>query len=452
MESKDHVWLFMLKRAYRPRKRKEKKKANKAFFLVLTVPPLRFCSVAFTSTMDRPRRSARASNAPQLGYPAPSFTAQPPPSSRVPSFTSTSRLGASSATGGGGGGGASGYGNGMNGTNAGGSASFYGTPPLGQSMGSFTPPMGSKSNLSAFPISKSSAPVPPQVRVGPGQARHTTFASRARQGISTLMQPLPIGPDFNDPLKIGSSGLGMDYGTTERTRGGVTRRRAAAGMTYYGEEGSDFEDDDDGDGDGAASPSKATTPMVEEEEEKAGALLGMPPPGNKVIAKRAHRTHPLYASEGELLDQADQREFLIPIKIELETETHRVKDVFTWNIREHIIKPKDFARVFVRDLELPPDPYTSLVEQAILSQVQMAEQSGIDLVDIGPANGGPFASKKAEQKIRDSRSWSWGIKRRREKTKGEDPAEQAAAKWDTEGVHGDFEDDMRVIVDVSLAK
>lgn len=420
--------------------------------------------------MDRPRRSARASNAPQLGYPAPAFTTQPPPTQRTPSSTSLSRpaipAAAAAAAGEGGSQGQQGgnnanhssyrgqgdssvYSNGINGIHPSGSAFVYGTPPFGMSMGASTPPMGSRNSLASFPISKTSAPVPCQVRVGPGQARHTTFASRARHGITTLMQPLPVGPDFADPLKLTGSGIGMDYGTTERTRGGVTRRRAAAGMTYYGEEGSDFEDDEEGEANGNASPSKGDTPVEEEEEEKAGALLGMPPPGNKVIAKRAHRSHPLYASEAELIDQADRKDFLIPIRIELETETHRIKDVFSWNMREHIVKPKDFARVFVRDLELPPDPYTSLVEQAILTQIQLAEQSGVDLVDIGPASGGPFASKKDDKRKKDARSWNWGLKRRREKAKEEDPVEQMAAKWDTEGVYGEFEDDMRVIVDVS---
>jgi chromatin structure-remodeling complex subunit SFH1 len=417
--------------------------------------------------MDRPRRSARASNAPQLGYPAPAFTTQPPPPTRIPSSTSSSRQGITSSAGGAGGGpGAGGmsssnsfvpnngstYSNGINGAHPSGSSYFYGTPPLGPSMGASTPPMGSRNNLASFPISKTSAPVPPQVRVGPGQARHTTFASRARQGISTLMQPLPVGPDLHDPLKMASTSIGMDYGTTERTRGGVTRRRAAAGMTYYGEEGSDFEDDDEAEANGAASPSKADTPSAEEEEEKAGALLGMPPPGNKVIAKRAHRVHPLYAAEGDLIEQADRKEFLIPIKIELETDTHRIKDVFTWNMREYIVKPKDFARVFVRDLELPSEPFTNLVEQAILAQIQLAEQSGIDLVDIGPASGGPFASRKEDKRKKDSRSWNWGIKRKRDKVRDELAAGSPEDKWDTEGAHGEFEDDMRVIIDVSVCR
>jgi chromatin structure-remodeling complex subunit SFH1 len=409
--------------------------------------------------MDRPRRSARASNAPQLGYPAPAFTSQPLPTARLSTSTSSSRPIPSTSGGGSSSSsinyGPGSYGNsngGYNGMVPGGSSFSYGTPPLGHSMGiASTPPMGGKSTLASFPISKTSAPVPPHVRIGPGQARHSTFASRARQGISTLMQPLPSGPDLHDPLKSTISGLGMDYGTTERTRGGGTRRRAAAGMTYYGEDGSDFEEEDDADASGVGTPSKGDTPLLlEEEEEKAGALLGMPPPGNKVISKRAHRTHPLYASEADLLDQADTSDFLIPIKIELETETHRIKDVFSWNMREHIIKPKDFARVFVRDLDLPPDPYTSLVEQAIIDQVRLAEQSGIDLVDIGPAQGGPFASRKNEKKRRDARSWNWGIKRRREDCKEEDATEQGVQKWDTEGKLGEFEDDIRVIIDYDV--
>ena len=34
----------------------------------------------------------------------------------------------------------------------------------------------------------------------------------------------------------------------------------------------------------------------------------------------------------------------------------------------------------------------------------------LDLVDVGPASGGPFASKNGKKRKRDGRNWDWGIK------------------------------------------
>lgn len=336
-------------------------------------------------------------------------------------------------------------------------------PPASSGAGSTS---AGNTSVQSFPLGKTSAPVPPQLPIGPGQARFTTFASRARLGVSTLMQPLPQGPDLHDQLRTGSSGYGIDYGTTDRTRGGGLRRRAAAGMRYYGEDASDFDEDDEGDDDnaGTQSPSKRNTPLqVEEEDFSHGALLGLPPPGNKVIAKRAHRTHPLVASEADLLEQANKKEFLIPVKIELETDNHRIRDVFAWNLKESIIKPRDFARVYVRDLELPAEPYVGLVEQAILDQIQLVENSGVDLVEIGPAPGGPWASKPSKtskKRERDSRGWDWGLKRGRNTSSDSKKAitsggkdEEAGGKknqWNPDGPLGGFDDDLRVILDYDV--
>lgn len=386
---------------------------------------------------------------------------------------------------------------------AGGSGAPYGPPvptstmqhaggPGGPYQGSGGPPpaLGAPA---VFPIGRSSAPVPPQLPIGPGQARFTTFASRARLGVSTLMQPIAMDAEARGGGGGGGGGYGgIDYGTTERTRGGGMRRRAAAGMRYYGEEGSDFDDDgDDGDDSARASltrgsPSKANTPLgVEEEELAPGALLGLPPPGNKVLAKRAHQAHPLVYADANLREQAEKRDFLVPIRIELETDTHRIRDVFAWNLHEHLVTPHDFARIYVRDLELPAEPFTGIIEHAIAEQVRLAQSAGMDLVEVGPAQGGPFASRGGKKRSRDARSWDWGIKRPRsvQETHGsasvaeiiEDTpinsqektnalalnganghaqggsADTPAERWKAEGSLGAFEDDIRVIVDVSCA-
>ncbi|PWN38104.1 SNF5-domain-containing protein [Meira miltonrushii] len=351
------------------------------------------------------------------------------------------------------------------------SAGTYGMPNGGLNQnqaGMMLPPNGfpntaSTSNpaLNSFQLGGTSAPVPPQLPIGPGQARFSTLSSRAKVGVTTLMQP--ISNESNDPYR------GVDYGTTERTRGGGSRRRAAANIRYYGEDVSDFEEDDDERG----SPSKANTPLEQEEEEYApGTLLGAPPPGNKVFAKRSHRVNPIAPSESELNEQATKKDFLIPIRIELETDNHRIRDTFTWNIREHIIKPREFAKVYVRDLDLPNEPFVELIEGAIVEQIKLYKESGVDLVDVGPASGGPFASKDGKKRKRDGRNWDWGIKgsnanndtptkkvlalepsaESTTKTNGhhEEESKTDVERWNTEGPDGNFEDDLRVVLDYDV--
>lgn len=118
------------------------------------------------------------------------------------------------------------------------------------------------------------------------------------------MQPFAVGTGPGEGE--GANSRGADYGTTERTKSGSTRRRAAAGMTYYGEDsGDDFgEEDSDGESVAAGAKRKGTPlqrggkskemPSAREspaEDEDAGkSYLGLPPPGNKVMVRRAQKT------------------------------------------------------------------------------------------------------------------------------------------------------------------
>lgn len=56
--------------------------------------------------------------------------------------------------------------------------------------------------------------------------------------------------------------------------------------------------------------------------------------------------------------------------MELETESHRIRDAFVWNLNEQIISPAAFARIFCADLGLPVSPYAEQIEGAIRSQIE----------------------------------------------------------------------------------
>ncbi|PSR78184.1 hypothetical protein PHLCEN_2v7516 [Hermanssonia centrifuga] len=84
----------------------------------------------------------------------------------------------------------------------------------------------------------------------------------------------------------------------------------------------------------------------------------------------------------ELLDiQSRKPTALVPIRVEFETETHRIRDCFVWNLNEELIKPESFARTFCADLDLPPNPWAETVANQIRAQLE--EHEGVASMDLG---------------------------------------------------------------------
>lgn len=316
---------------------------------------------------------------------------------------------------------------------------------------------------------------------------HTTFASRMKLGVSTLMQPLPPQGDFSDPV------YGRGGHSELAALPGVTRSGRSTRTTRYYEEEEDDDDDEESDDEmnlmrkGASqrasargtpqghqqSPRPPPPQQVVEPPELPGQRLGQPPPGNKVIVRRARKTPHVYYSEADAARAAEHREALIPIKIELETDTHRIKDHFVWNLHERLVGVSDFIRVFLQDLDLPMEPYAHQLESSIHQQIE--EWTALAGIDLSPAKGGVWANSESEEKARraqvagavkgaekgkEARSWKWGIdeefKKRMRETKG--GAKRRKIEGQTkggeeyiEGQDGEWEDDMRVILSVSAA-
>ncbi|THH20233.1 hypothetical protein EW146_g1107 [Bondarzewia mesenterica] len=96
-----------------------------------------------------------------------------------------------------------------------------------------------------------------------------------------------------------------------------------------------------------------------------------------------------YVSPYESLEEQAQRTTsLVPIRVEFETDTHRIRDCFVWNLHEALVTPEQFARTFCTDLDLPHNPWAETVANQIRAQLEDHEAVGgmelaVDGADVG---------------------------------------------------------------------
>jgi chromatin structure-remodeling complex subunit SFH1 len=84
----------------------------------------------------------------------------------------------------------------------------------------------------------------------------------------------------------------------------------------------------------------------------------------------------------DMMEQhAEKKSSLVPIRVEFETETHRVRDCFVWNLNEALIKPETFAKTFCADLDLPLSPWVDTIANQIRAQLE--EYEGVASMNLG---------------------------------------------------------------------
>ncbi|XP_037092692.1 SWI/SNF-related matrix-associated actin-dependent regulator of chromatin subfamily B member 1-like [Pollicipes pollicipes] len=92
---------------------------------------------------------------------------------------------------------------------------------------------------------------------------------------------------------------------------------------------------------------------------------------NRVVTKRV-RTFPMCFDDTDpelIQDNAMQEEQLVPIRLDMEIEGQRLRDMFTWNKNETLITPEQFAEVLCDDLDLNPMVFVLAVAQSIRHQL-----------------------------------------------------------------------------------
>ncbi|KAL4248171.1 SNF5 family protein [Abortiporus biennis] len=233
------------------------------------------------------------------------------------------------------------------------------------------------------------------------QAKLSTYASRLRTGATLLMQPILIssstaaittrstrrggvvnyaepgsGDEFPDAGALDSddSDFVASGGTRSavRSAGGMrlsSRAPVGAGVFHAG----------------SSTPSVINRappppPPPQKKDELDQSYLGMIPPAKFIVARPVDAVHPRYYPQEVLDMQALRPTSLVPVRVEFETDTHRIRDCFVWNIHENLIEPEQFAKTFCADLDLPPEPWVETIANQIRAQLE--EHEGVVTVDL----------------------------------------------------------------------
>lgn len=125
------------------------------------------------------------------------------------------------------------------------------------------------------------------------------------------------------------------------------------------------------------------------------SYLGMIPPSRFIKAKRVEPTQHEYPSQDALDIQAKKHAALVPVRVEFETETHRIRDCFVWDMNDDLIKPEAFARIFCIDLDLQPGLWAETVANQIRAQIE--ENEGVASIDLGSGMEGYVAEAAVEE-------------------------------------------------------
>ncbi|CAF3360643.1 unnamed protein product [Rotaria sp. Silwood1] len=92
---------------------------------------------------------------------------------------------------------------------------------------------------------------------------------------------------------------------------------------------------------------------------------------NRTATKK--KTFPLcfdHMDTSAALENAQQVEDLVPIRLDMEIEGQKLRDTFTWNKNEQLITPEMFAEILCDDLDLNTIVFVPAIAQAIRQQLE----------------------------------------------------------------------------------
>ncbi|KAI1423790.1 hypothetical protein F5Y12DRAFT_755317 [Xylaria sp. FL1777] len=70
----------------------------------------------------------------------------------------------------------------------------------------------------------------------------------------------------------------------------------------------------------------------------------------------------------DMKQQADQHEELVPVRLDVDYDKVKLRDTFTWNLHERIVRPDLFAMHLIEDMDLKP-PVAQPVYEEVLKQI-----------------------------------------------------------------------------------
>ncbi|KAJ2763597.1 SWI/SNF chromatin-remodeling complex subunit, partial [Coemansia nantahalensis] len=92
-------------------------------------------------------------------------------------------------------------------------------------------------------------------------------------------------------------------------------------------------------------------------------------------------------SRRQLQHQAEKREVLVPIRLDIDADGYRLRDTFTWDLGNELVSPEQFAQGLCADLAMPSEALVAAAVQSIEEQLDdfrrygyVADEPSADLV------------------------------------------------------------------------
>ncbi|ORE04807.1 SNF5-domain-containing protein [Rhizopus microsporus var. microsporus] len=85
--------------------------------------------------------------------------------------------------------------------------------------------------------------------------------------------------------------------------------------------------------------------------------------------KITRKKNNLYYSDLDLTKISEIEEILVPVRLDIDIDSIRLRDRFLWNMNEQYLTPEKFAEMLCEDLELPQYKFVQPIADSIRSQV-----------------------------------------------------------------------------------
>ncbi|KAL9558748.1 hypothetical protein MBANPS3_000734 [Mucor bainieri] len=140
-----------------------------------------------------------------------------------------------------------------------------------------------------------------------------------------------------------------------------------------GDSDDDFEDmledsDNDDDSDSIEENTRQTRANAAAVEADAKVLAAMQEQQKK-LPKIPHKKNMLYPQTTDLLYMSDVSEMLVPVRLDIDMDDVKLRDVFLWNMNENYLTPEKFAELLCEDLQLEYHKFIKPIAESIRAQI-----------------------------------------------------------------------------------
>ncbi|GAN04054.1 SWI/SNF-related matrix-associated actin-dependent regulator of chromatin subfamily B [Mucor ambiguus] len=140
-----------------------------------------------------------------------------------------------------------------------------------------------------------------------------------------------------------------------------------------GDSDDDFEDmledsDNDDDSDNNEENTRQTRANTAVVEADAKALAAMQEQQKK-LPKIPHKKNMLYPQTTDLLHTSEVPEMLVPVRLDIDMDEVKLRDVFLWNMNEQYLTPEMFAELLCEDLQLEYHKFIKPIAESIRAQI-----------------------------------------------------------------------------------